>query len=608
MVDRGPDGAGLFRQGPVVLGHRRLAIRDLNGGAQPFESLNGRYAIVFNGEIYNDSELRSQLEACGCRFRTECDTEVLVEAWSQWGPACVEKLRGMFAFGLVDLFSNELWLVRDRCGIKPLYYAEVDGDFVFASSIAAIKRHPRFSARPNFSAISHYFQTFRTTLDHQTVFEGIHTLRPAEVIRFAHGRRIHRTYWSLPVEVDHSISFDEAVWQLDQTLEQSVEMRLKSDVEVGMMLSGGVDSSTLATLVRRKTSRTLASCCGGGNEPTLSQQGGDFEFARKCANEFGFDYAESRVSDADYLESWTSLIEQYETPVATPTDAIIYRLASKLKQKVGVAIGGEGADEAYCGYDIAHWSGNDFDRANGFSQLDASVARKASESLIRQYGRDQFCSPADHYLSTCGLVPESVQQTIFQPELIPSTQSLLSSSSYYGQLFGEHNGMTMAEKYARVLFRANLESLLGRLDNATMAAGLEARVPFADHHLVEQAFRLPHHFKIDICPNEKKTWLSSHELARRGSLRSKRILRAVAARLLPQPLACRPKMSFPTPLPFWLHHKWQSWISSKLLSSSFAQEFFRPDALKGILELPAKLAMWKWPVLNTILWGERCFA
>ena len=165
----------------------------------------------------------------------------------------------------------------------------------------------------------------------------------------------------------------------------------------------------------------------------------------------------------------------------------------------------------------------------------------------------------------------------------------------------------MTQRYARVLFRTNLESLLGRLDSATMAASLEARVPFTDHLLVEQAFKYPHHFKIDICPSETKPWLSSLELNQRGSLRSKRILRSVAARLMPKQMAYRPKMSFPTPLPNWLDQKWNPWITDKLENSSFAKELFRPKSLREICQLPSSLSMWKWPVLNTVLWGDRCF-
>ncbi len=608
MAARGPDGAGLFRNGPVTLAHRRLAIRDIAHGKQPMISQNGRFAVVFNGEIYNDDEIRIELEHRGIELKTACDTEVLVEAWAAWGLDCIEKLRGMFAFGMIDLFTEELWLVRDRCGVKPLYYADVGGDFVFASSIAAIKRHPRFAAQPNFNAIGHYLKTLRTTLDYQTVFKGIHALRPAELIHVFGRGRTHRIYWSLPEAADDSIPFDEAVWEIEQTLDQAVRMRLKSDVEVGMMMSGGVDSNTLATMVRQQLSHSVTGCCGGGVDPAISENGGDFDFASQCARELGFNYCRIGLDDREYLETWQDLIGTYETPVSTPTDAIIFHVARQLKQSVGVAIGGEGADEVFCGYAIPHWCGNDLERANSIMHRKDPFAKQASASLIRQYGRDRFSSASDHYLSTWGLISSSSQQALFAPKYLPLASADGSDDRYYDQLFESCSPMSMSEKYARVLFKVNLESLLNRLDGASMAAGLEARVPFADHRLVEQAFRLPHHFKIDICPTESQPWLSSQELAERGSIRSKRILRAVASRMMPKQLAFRPKMSFPTPLPHWLDQTWRPWIADKLSNSAFAKEVFQRSALEELARLPSSLALWNWPILNTILWGDRCFA
>jgi asparagine synthase (glutamine-hydrolysing) len=615
MTSRGPDGSGMFREGPITLAHRRLAIRDIDLGQQPMISQNGRFALVFNGEIYNDDQIRDDLADRGVLLKSRCDTEALIEAWAIWGPSCLDKLRGMFAFGIADRRSGHVWIVRDRCGVKPLFYTQVDGEFVFASSIAAIRKHPRFSSRPNFAAIGHYLQTLRTTMDRETVFEGIFSVRPAEMIRLAGSNRIHQTYWSLPVADVHplltesceSISYENAVMQTERAIEESVKLRLKSDVAVGVMLSGGVDSSTLATFTRQQLGDSIVGCCGGGTEPGNDETGGDFQFAKECADELGFEFSEIRVPDDDYFETCQSLIDHYETPISTPTDAIIYRVARQLKRSVGVAIGGEGADEVFCGYTIPHWSGNDFDRARSLTRIANASSGEIGASLMRQYGRTVFDSHADHYLSTCGLIPKNAQQILFQPEHWKQVLADGASEKYYEKLFTSQPGLPMSQRYARVLFRNNLESLLGRLDSATMAASLEARVPFTDHLLVEQAFRYPHHFKIDVCPNETKPWLSSMELAQRGSLRSKRILRSVASRIMPKRLACRPKMSFPTPVPIWLDQKWKPWFDNKLEHSSFAKEIFQPESLRQLNQLPSSLSMWKWPVLNTILWGERCF-
>lgn len=612
MTARGPDGSGLYRENNITMAHRRLAIRDLAGGGQPFFSSDNRLVTVYNGEIYNDDELRKELRALGVQFKTASDTEVLVEAWAQWGSAALDRLRGMFGFAIFDRRSKELWIVRDRCGVKPLFYADVGGDLVVASSIAAIRRHPQFRSRPNMPVISHYLQTLRLTMDRETVFEGIYSVRPAEMIRIRKGCREFHRYWSLPTEVDDSLTFEEAADQLQTSIEDSLRLRLKSDVPVGMMMSGGVDSNTLASVMHNHRGSNVLGVCGGGVEDTKPDTGGDFQFAQQCAAGLGFEYREARVDSSRYLETWQQLVASYETPVSTPTDVVIYHVAQQLRESVGVAIGGEGADEAFCGYEIAHWSGADFERSSALHRRtiqfrDAPDEQVFRQSLVRQYGRDQFGSPADHYLSANGLISPGVQASLFSSNYRDAVGWGQSTSRYYETLFAKATKSSMNEKYAELLFQVNLESLLGRLDSATMAAGLEARVPYTDHVLVEQAFKMPHRFRIDVSPRESQPWLSSLDLSLRGSLRSKRVLRTVAGRIMPADLARRPKMSFPTPLNQWLDQQWKPWIRAKLTTSDFAREIFEPRALRELTEIPAAQAMWNWPVLNTILWGQNCF-
>lgn len=608
MVARGPDQEGLFRDKNIALGHRRLAIRDISNGKQPWISQNGRFALVYNGEIYNDGEIAEDLAKQGIQLKTQCDTEVLIEAWSAWGSDCIKRLRGMFAFGMVDRLTGKAWLVRDRCGIKPIFYSQINGDFVFASSISAIRKHPHFSSKPCFAAISHYMQTLRITLGRQTVFQNVFTLLPAEIVCFHDTKLTRQIYWTAPRPQKRTqVAFQDVVEEMGETLAQSVQLRLKSDVKVGMMLSGGVDSNTLATYTRQQSENSLVGVCGGGeSQKAADEKGSDFQFANDCANEFGFDYSEVRVSQDSYLETWQALIADQNTPLSTPTDAIIFHVAKRLKQSVGVALGGEGADEAFCGYAIPHWSGNDFERAQNLTGFSPDKSSQIRQSLLNQYGRDRFDSISDHYLTSNGLIPWSAQRALLREQWI-SDEDHFAVQTHYQRLFASHGDLPMAEKYARVLHQVNLESLLRRLDSATMSASLEARVPYADHVLVEKAFRMPHHFKIDVCPDEPQPWLASWELAKRGSLRTKRVLRAVASRLMPKRLAMRPKMSFPTPVTAWLNSQWKPWIEHKLKHSAFAQELFRPQALQEAAKLPEHLSLWKWPILNTILWGERCF-
>jgi len=358
MQFRGPDAAGCCLHRNVALAHRRLSIRDVARGAQPWLSEDRQCVLVYNGEIYNDDELRCKLTALGHRFRSRCDTEVVMAAYLQWGGDCVRRLRGMFAFGIYDFRDDRLFLARDRFGIKPLFLAEIDGRLVFASSLPALLKHPRISKAPKLPAISHYLTTFRITLGRETVFSGIWQLMPAEVLHWCSGKTRVEKYWNYPDDEDHSFDFADAAEQLRCGLEDSVQCRLISDVPVGMFMSGVVDSNTLACLVREVTlKRLIGQCCGGDDD-----RSGDFSHAKRCAEHVQFDFDEVRVSPDEFLQCWQWMIRQYATPLSTPTDVILYRLARQMKQSVGVVLGGKGADELLCGYAVQHWAGNDFDR------------------------------------------------------------------------------------------------------------------------------------------------------------------------------------------------------------------------------------------------------
>lgn len=608
MTDRGPDGCGFFRDRNITLAHRRLAIRDVANGQQPWVSQNRRYVIVYNGEIYNDHEIAKRLTDHGVSLRSKCDTEVLAEAWSLWGKDCVGMLRGMFAFGVVDLLTRKTWLVRDRFGVKPLFYSQVGNDFVFASSIAAIRKHPQFSSAPNAAAISHYMQTLRITLGKQTVFQNVYTLLPDEIIEIADGRLEHQRYWNL---ADHQnndrLDFQSAASEVREILNEAVRLRLKSDVSVGMMMSGGVDSNILATTIKDQSSSAMIGVCGGGTAPNLPPTpDGDFEYAQECASTLGLDYDEVRISARQYLESWQYLVKHLEAPLATPTDPIIYQIAKRLRNFCGVALGGEGADEAFCGYEVQHWSGNDYERAKNPRSLNEIQTQQFRNSLTKQYGSDSFGSIGDHYLKANTLIPQAAQNALFADHFL-TDETYVQVADHYQSAFDAYPEQSHAQQYANVLLSVNLESLLRRLDTSTMAAGLEARVPYTDHLLMEKALSLPHDFKIDVCPSESQPWLSSLELSQRGSLRSKRLLRKIANGILPERLANRPKKSFPTPLAAWLNDDFKTWVTNKFQNSSFAQQVFKPAALKELANGPPEISLWKWPVVNTILWGESCF-
>jgi asparagine synthase (glutamine-hydrolysing) len=605
MQARGPDDAGVYVHRNLAFAHRRLAIRDLSAGAQPWRSRDGKCVLVYNGEIYNDRALRRELERAGHFFETRCDTEVLMAAWLEWGRDCVRRLRGMFAFGVYDFRDDTLFLARDRFGIKPLFLMDVNGGLAFASSISALLRHPAAVRIPNFAAISHYLTTVRLTLGRDTVYEGIRQLLPAETLTWRDGRARIEKYWEYPAATAESTSFDDAVDQLHFGLKDAVQARLVSDVPVGMFLSGGVDSSTLACFVRQISPAPMIARCGGGDESP------DFAPARHSAQHADFDFDEVRVDHREYLDCWQQLLDIYATPLATPTDVILHRLSVEMKKSVGVVLGGEGADELLCGYAIQHWSACDYERARG---LAAGVWRETAvgacafrQALERQYGRSHFASPVDHYFTLNSLIPQPAKARLLQPWVLQATDGDAAMFGTYRELFAEHRHLPLLEQYLVLLHRVNLESLLARLDSSSMLAGLEARVPYTDHLLVEQMFRLPLRFKIDVAPEEPAPYLPSADLQARGSLRSKRLLRTVAGRLLPTALAERPKASFPTPVARWLSEPWKHHVREVIKNSGFGRAVFQQPALNELAENIPAAGMWLWPLLNVLEWGDRQF-
>ncbi len=609
MAARGPDGAGLFERANVALAHRRLSIRDLAGGAQPCVSDDGQTVLIYNGEIYNDAVLRRDLERLGHRFRSRCDTEVVLAACRQWGARAVERMRGMFAFGAYDFRDETLLLVRDRFGIKPLYFAEVDNTLVFASTVAAIVAHPHFSRRPNFAVLSHYLTTFRITLGRDTVFEGIQQLLPGEMLRWERGTWHIERYWDYPTRVEDSIDFDEAASLLARGLRESVSLRLASDVPVGMFLSGGVDSNVIAGLVREEARGSIVGQCGVGTGDASE----DALHARLCAEHAGFDFGEVLVGPDEYRDCWQWMLDQYQTPVSTPSDVILFRLAQEMKKSAGVVLGGEGADELLCGYAVSHWAGEDYDRLlrldRGETLVGPAECRLFRQSLLDQYGRDRFASPTDHYFALNSLIPSSAKQALLLPHIWRQAGEDRPMFDRYQALF-EHDRNRLgerstAEMQTALLHRVNLEGLLARLDSATMLAGLEARVPYTDHLLVETMFSIPRPHKIRLAETEQAPYLASGALEQRGSLQSKRVLRRVAEQMLPADLARRKKASFPTPVARWLSGKWARQARRTLLESPFGRDVFQRQALCELAENVSAAGMWLWPILNVLEWGDR---
>ena len=610
LAARGPDGEGLARVGRCVLTHRRLAIRDAVGGRQPFASPCGRVHLVFNGELYDVPKLRQAVtEASGYVFATDPinDVETLLAAYLAWGVDCLPRLQGMFALAIYDGRSERLLLARDRCGIKPLFYATPGGSLAFASTAAALLEHPNVSRSPDFAALSHYLGSFRLTLGRRTLYDGIRQLCAGERL-VAEGGRVRLERWAdWPICPHDDVGPDRPDADLARSLSQELETRLAAavsrrlvaDVPVGLFLSGGVDSALLASLLReRRGAGTFALASGehGGEE---------LRAAAATAAATGCELETVLQDEADTVRTWEHLLGETRLPLATPSDIAIHQLARTMRPHAGVVLGGEGADELLGGYALPHFSARDYRLATQARAVKPSQWPGFVQSLHRATGRTTFASLLDHFLHVNSLVPPAAKSLVLTDDVWQAAGADEPVRAYYKHLLD--GGGAPERRVYRALLSVNLEGQLSRLDSSTMLAGLEARVPYCDGELIDRMAVQPWRMHLGLKPGTSQPFRAAAELAGEGAIESKRLLRLVAARRLPHAIATRPKASFPTPLAGMLGGSLASEVQSLLSRSRFARQIFRREARAGWIADPAAAGMTLWPVVNLVRWGEREF-
>jgi asparagine synthase (glutamine-hydrolysing) len=573
MSHRGPDGAGLWRGPGIALAHRRLAVVDPSpGGAQPMVLPDGS-ALVYNGELYNDAEVRRELAGRGVAFETTSDAETVLRALSTWGRSAFARLRGMFALAFFDGPCRRLTLARDPLGIKPLYYrlGPVAGRMrlVFASDPRTILAHPGVEVRPDLATVSGYLTTIRTTLGSRTLFEGISTLRPGEVVVFdTHGeapRIVSRAVVSIS---QAAATADKPPRDLRTVIEESVNRHLRSDVPLCCLLSGGLDSSIIASVARRSVPELWTYCAGELRAPEGGGlgQSEDFAFARRMAAQLGTRHTEVGVSREIFAARWPSMVGALGVPLSTPNEVAIFEVAQRLRSDGQiVALSGEGADELFGGYELPMRQAAEF---------------AAGRPSIREGGRFQLDSAA--------WVPLGAKAAILNPEFARAIEGDAALIETYEDEFSaasaERDDPDPLQAHLRFCRRINLSGLLGRLDTATMLAGVEGRTPFADVVVAGVAEALPMDCKFSPGP----------------PVRTKAALREAFGADLPPEVIARPKASFPLPFQEWVADN-----TGALRQSEFARALFTEAAIANIIARPADLWQFAWPMVNLAIWGRR---
>lgn len=595
IAHRGPDDEGFFqaftrsKSHSIGLAHRRLSIIDLDTGHQPMSDAAETLHIVFNGEIYNFRALRAELTERGYQFSTSSDTEVILYAYKEYGEACVEHLHGMFAFTIWDASEEKLFLARDRFGKKPLYIYQEDGALVFASEVKALLQYPDINAEVNMQAVWQYL-SYRYTPGPRTLFSNIYKLSPGSFAVWQHGQLKKKRYYSPPDKqprVDTGLPV-EPVSAFTQHLDKAVKERMVGDVDYGAFLSGGIDSSAIVALMSRHSASPVKTFSVGFREQKYSE----LNHARVIAKQFGTEHHELVVSEQDVIDQLPKLVGFRDAPVSEPSDIPIYLLSVEASRKVKMVLTGEGSDELLAGYPkhVFEWY------VSGYQKLPLLFRQGLLEPLVESLPyRFSRAKTAIHNLGLSeaeerlprwfGALSDQERENLvaFRPQAAPNTIDVQFDTHLRNRAL------------RRILYFDQTswlpDNLLERGDRMSMAASLEARMPFMDHELHAFISSLPDRYRL------------------RGK-QTKWILRQAMKPLLPAHILNRPKVGFKVPVNKWFQGPLRSYLVDHLTGpDSKTAHYYRRGKLNEILsahingrQTHEKLL---WGLLNLELWHRQ---
>ncbi|MBN2689832.1 MAG: asparagine synthase (glutamine-hydrolyzing) [Gammaproteobacteria bacterium] len=574
MRPRGPDASDFWLSDDkkIALGHRRLSILDLsNHGSQPMISASGRYIIVFNGEIYNFNALKKELIPLGHSFRSSCDTEVILAAIEQWGiTTALKKFNGMFAFAVYDKQKRLLFLARDRMGLKPLYYGLSHNSFIFASELKPIKSYPSFDNKLNKKALAGYFQ-YGYVPSPYSIYENIYKLAPGSLLTFSLNSNIEQKpkierYWNIPTNISSTkTSEQDLMARLEQLLYDSIKLRLISDVPIGTLLSGGIDSSLITAIAQNISSKPVNSFSIGYEENSYDES----EHAAKIAQYLGTKHTTLRVSPEEAAAIIPKLPTLYDEPFADSSQiptSLVFALA---KQHVTVTLSGDGGDELFAGYNRYLLASRPY--FNLMQKLPYSLriffakmlAIPSPTFLNASYNQLAPILPKQLKTSMVGEKIHKLANALNFTDQKNLYQKIISYWPYINELLPDLDPIMHDELYAESGRDNFIESMmfwdqshylpddiLTKIDRASMGSSVEARVPLLDHHIVELSWQMPLRMKIH-------------------NGQTKLPLRQLLSKYIPANLSNKPKMGFAIPIDKWITSSLREWTES--LITDFCQ-------------------------------------
>ena len=582
IIHRGPDSAGQHIDGKAYMGFRRLSIIDLDNGSQPMYNEDKKIVITFNGEIYNHQELRAELIEKGHIFANNSDTEVLIHAYEEYGEDMLNKLRGMFAFVIWDSEKETLFGARDFFGIKPFYYAVVDGNLVYGSEIKSILEYPGYKKELNETALENYL-TFQYSVLDETFFKGIYKLMPSHCLTFHKGELKVKRYWEPTFEADNNASLDTLIQEIDDAMHDSVEHHKISDVEVGSFLSSGVDSSYVAAIFNGDKTFTVGFDYEKYNE---------IDYAKSLSEKIKIDNYSKLVSSQEYWAAIPKIQYHMDEPLADPAAIALYFVSQTAAKHVKVALSGEGADEFFGGYNIYR---EPHDLA-GFQKLPLGLRKalaKCASALPFKFKGKNFLIRAskpveERFIGNAFMFNEKERNKVLKHPSGKYNHTELTKP-FYDKVKDKDDVTKM--QYIDINFWL-IGDILLKADKMSMAHSLEVRVPFLDRNVFDVARTIPTKYKV----NKQNT---------------KYAMRMAAHKYLPDMVAEKKKLGFPVPIRIWLKDEKYYNIIKKAFNSEAANKYFNTSELIKYLDDhkagKADNSRKIWTVYMFLVWYEDFF-
>ncbi len=576
---RGPDEGGSYREDGLGLAHRRLSIIDLSSGQQPLFNQDKSVCIVFNGEIYNFKELTRQLKAKGYSFQTHSDTETIVHAWEEWGEQCVEHLRGMFAFAIWDKNKQQLFLARDRLGIKPFFYSVTEDDYlIFGSELKVLLQHPSFKKDMDVTGIEDYC-ALGYIPEPKTIYKNVYKLQAGHRLLIQRGNKQRRPeqYWEIPFEADHQITEQQAADELIERLKEAVDIRMIAEVPLGAFLSGGVDSSGVVAMMSQLQDEPVNTCSIGFNDKKYNES----DYAQMVSAQYNTNHYVETVETDDFgLLDELALL--YDEPYADSSAIPTYRVCQLARKNVTVALSGDGGDEPLSGYRRHIWHMNE-ERVR--SLLPYSIRKPVFGTLGKLYPKADWApkifrakttfqalarSSVEAYFNTVAIMPDDQRDKLFSQKMkqqLAGYRAVDVFKEYAHKAPGQasEDPLSLIEYLDMKTYL--VDDILTKVDRASMAHSLEVRVPMLDHKYIEWISGLPARLKL------------------KGQT-GKYILKKSLEPYVPHDVLYRKKMGFAVPLENWFRGPLKERIKQTILSEAFLDSgFFNAEYIKEMIDL-----------------------